>query len=131
MLNDALELRGEIVLHVVIWKPNQNLLDDPKEVLLNIVQQIFDLLNLQRCRFEYIRGTRIVVYNCYGEDLERHLDPDVLTGLVILDGAFKFRNRVVVLVCELPPVRAKLGNVFGDRLSELVDQRLELVVNLG
>ena len=90
MLDDALELRGEIVLHIVVRKPNQNLLDDPKEVLLNIIQQIFNLLNLQRRRFEHIRCTRIIIHNGDGEDLKRHLNPDVLLDLVALDGALEF-----------------------------------------
>lgn len=59
------------------------------------------------------------------------MNPDVPLDLVALDGALELGNRVVVLIGQLPPVRAELRNVLGNRLLELVDEGLEFVVNLG
>ena len=97
---------------------------------MNEAKQVLDLLNLQVSWLEHVRRARIVVHHGDGENLERHLHAKLTSDLVVFDGLLELGDRVVVLVGELPPVRAQLRYVLDDLLLQLVNKLLELLVDL-
>lgn len=95
------------------------------------VQEVLDLLDLEVSGLEDVGRAGVVVHNRDGEDLERHLVPELSSELVVLDGLLELGDRVVVLVGQLPPVRAQLANVIDFLDLQLVYQLLELLVDFG
>lgn len=102
-----------------------------QEVLLDKVEQIFDLLNLQVGWLENVRGASIVIHNCDREDFKRHLMAKISSQFVVFYRFLEFGYGVVILVGELPPIGAELADVIDLLHLQAVDERLQLVVNLG
>ena len=69
----VLYLSGHIILQQLIGQPLHYYLRGCQEVLLDEVEQVFDLLYLQVGWLEHVRGACIVIHNSDREDFKRHL----------------------------------------------------------
>ena len=56
-------------------------------------------------RLENIRARCVVIDNRDREYLDCHHALELSLGLVVLDGLLELGDRVVILVCEFPPIR--------------------------
>jgi hypothetical protein len=131
LLQYVLYLTGHSILEQLIGQPLHEYLCGCQEVLLDKVEQIFDLLNLQVGWLENVRGASIVIHNCDREDFKRHLMAKISSQFVVFYRFLEFGYGVVILVGELPPIGAELADVIDLLHLQAVDERLQLVVNLG
>jgi hypothetical protein len=60
---------------------------------------------------KYIRATSIVIDDSNGKYFESHHLLEVTFGPLLLYCLLELSDAVVVFICQLPPVRAKLGDV--------------------
>ena len=78
---------------------------------------------------QHVRRAGVVIHNCDAEDFQDHHLPELPLQLVLLDGFLKFGDRVVVLVCQLPPIGAQLANAGGFVYPQNIQQLLQLIVD--
>lgn len=76
-------------------------------------------------------GACKVVADSNGEDLKDHHLLDLSLGLLVLVDFLKLRYLVLILICKLPPVRAKLADGSQLRLTEMLNEHGELVFDLN
>ena len=69
------------------------------------------MLDLLLSWLQHVRCTCVVVHNGNRKDLESHLITQIFADPVVLDGFLEFGDAIVVLVGQLPPIRAELTNV--------------------
>ena len=79
---------------------------------------------------EHVGGRSVVVDHRNGQDLQSHHLSHISLYFIVFYSFLEFGDRVVVLVGELPPVRAQLRYVLDDLLLQLVNKLLELLVDL-
>ena len=73
---------------------------------MDVAQQALDLAQLDACGSENLRRARKVIYYGNGEDLDAHLGLDLSSRFLVLVNLVEARDRVVILVGQLPPLRA-------------------------
>jgi len=89
---------------------------------VHTAEQIFDLVNLDVCRFGDLRRASEVIHNGNRQNLQRHHLLDVLLSAFVLIGYLELSHSIIIFICQFPPITTLLADnsdvIFLESITE-------------